>query len=140
MGNPIDWETIRDQGDRRNEVLYAWLRWLVLLEAGLFSVMAGQVFAHALPPQVVWWAKVALLSNGASILFGAIAIFGERALHQRLLRAMAEDAIESLLDEQTQGNTIHFGNVPKVCLISEWLCYLAFVFAVCSWMWVVWLF
>lgn len=141
MNNQAAWQAIAEQGDRRNAVLYAWLRWLVLLEAGLFSLMAGQLFAHRLPDAVLWWAKLALLSNGASILLGVVALYGERALHQRLLEAQVASTLQSRLDGFVQAAPpMHVGNVPRVCVASERLCYAMFVVAMLSWMRVIWLF
>lgn len=134
-----DWKRFAEYGERRNTVLYAWLRWLVLLEAGLFSLMTGQLFARAqaMPLAQLLWAKAALLLTATSILAGAVALFGEVALGRRLLAAHLRSLSPSPVTPT--GVRPFFAGTPKACRIAEWLCYIAFLGSIAAWMRVIWL-
>ncbi|PJC14552.1 MAG: hypothetical protein CO065_14055 [Comamonadaceae bacterium CG_4_9_14_0_8_um_filter_57_21] len=121
-------------GDRRNSALYAWLRWLVLLAAGFFSLMAGQLTGKAWPPTQLWVLKLALGLNAAGILCGAAALYGEVASLRGLALAYKE-RIASILNAPDA----HAPSGPVVAKphalwrASEWLCYAALLGSLVLW-------
>ena len=83
-------------GELRNAARYAWLRWLVLLAAGLFSLMAGQLAGKPFAPAAMWALKTALLLTAAGILGGSVALYAEVSLARQAVKEMKEQLERNL--------------------------------------------
>ncbi len=82
--------------DRRNEAVYSWLRWLMLIATGAFSLSAGLVLGKSYIGCQLVLLKLALTANALGILFGSIAVYGEAKLHIGILRRYADNQIHKL--------------------------------------------
>lgn len=136
MNPPLHSElkTLAGLGGQSNDKLYAWLRWLILLAAGFFSLMAGQLTGKAFPPLPLLLLKLALGSNAAGILAGAAALYGEVAAARRLAR-MYKEGLAGILqdgpDSATSGPVV--AKPPWFARASERLCYLALTGSLLAW-------
>lgn len=74
-------------GVARNNARYAWLRWLVLLAAGFFSLMVGQLAGKAFGILPMLALKASLIANAFGILSGAIALYAEIDIARKLAQA-----------------------------------------------------
>ena len=119
--------------NKRSDKLYAWLRWLVLLAAGFFSLMAGQLTGKAFDPLQWLLLKLALSTNGAGILFGAIALYGEVAAARQLAIDHKERTARKVRGE-SDDLPLHVGGRPSwLSAQSEGLCYGALATSLLLW-------
>lgn len=118
---------------QRNEKLYAWLRWLVLLAAGVFSVMVGQLAGSHFSAIQLLLLKLALGLTAAGILSGSAAVYGEVSSLRQLVRNRATH-ITSVLE----GNEVDIDALVAVepawfLRQAEKVCYASLVCSLVSW-------
>lgn len=133
-------DQLQKYSDLRIEKGYAFLRWLMLISTGAFSlsvtVLFGQHFASCSLPVL----KAALTANAGGVLLGAIALYGEAMLPQGAVRFLVDKEILKL-----QGNHAAAANVPDVYVLPwymkriEQLCYFSLCASLCFWVYFVWL-
>ena len=133
-----DWKQLYETSQARNRAVYGWLRWLVLLAAGFFSVMAAQVFgkpaAVSLP-----WVKAAFLLNAAGILCGAAALHGEVYALRLLVRQQGEDIAENIrAGIPSTKRATYVAPVAAIHTAAEYACYAALAISLVCWCVVVW--
>ena len=129
----VDLRTLADLIGKRSDKLYAWLRWLVLLAAGFFSLMAGQLTGKAFGSLPFLLLKMALSLNAAGILFGAVALFGEVTAIRRAAIAYKEQ-IERRIRETESELPVSIGGRPSwLSRIAEWLCYASLSLSLATW-------
>lgn len=118
---------------QRNEKLYAWLRWLVLLAAGVFSVMVGQLAGVHFSATRLFLLKLALGLTAAGILSGSAALYGEVSSLRRLVKDRAAH-ISSVL-EGTEVDIEAPVAVEPAWLLrqAEKVCYASLVCSLVSW-------
>jgi hypothetical protein len=117
-------------GDKRDQKVYAWLRYLIGLASGALTVLVA--LQGKTPPSTGGIAlKVTWVALGSGILLGALSLFGE----VRTARAMVR-----LLVKQKNQPEYRPGDPPSPIVVppsrvlkwSERLCYCSFVVAVIS--------
>ncbi len=121
-------------GDKRNEKLYAWLRWLVLLAAGFFSLMVGQLAGQSFSQPQLLLLKLALSLNALGILCGSAALYGEVVSLRRLARhykARIDKRLQA--EDECVASEPVVGKPPAFLRASEWVCYVALMGSVVSW-------
>ncbi len=119
--------------EKRDEKLYAWLRWLVLLAAGFFSLMAGQLAGRSFEPTQFLLLKLAMALTAAGILAGATALYGEVSVQRRLAKDLGE-RIADILEETADESAGPIAARPTLLSrISERACYLSLAAALVVW-------
>ncbi|MCP1659343.1 hypothetical protein [Neisseria perflava] len=126
-----------ETGQQRNAAYYAWLRWLVLLCAGFFSVMAGQLLGKNTANLPVVWIKAAFVLNAAGILAGAVVLHGEVYALNRLLKLQADSLADTY--RRNSGATPAYHVAPRGAIhkAAEYVCYAALASALVCWVVVV---
>lgn len=134
-----DWKQLYETSQARNQAVYAWLRWLVLLAAGFFSVMAGQVFGKHAENIPLFWVKAAFLTNVAGILCGAAALHGEVYALRLLVKQQAVDIIENIrAGIPATGYEKYVAPIAAIHKAAEYACYAALAISLACWCAVVW--
>lgn len=126
-------KTATDAANQGRERLYAWLRWLVLLAAGFFSLMAGQFFGKEALLPLALLPKLALTTNALGILLGAVALYGEPASARRLASAAREQAIAVLEGRATADGTPISAAPPRISQWAEPACYASLLASLLAW-------
>lgn len=133
------YKRLNELGEKRSERAYAWLRWLVLLAAGAFSVLVSQVVGDgaalrgSLPVL-----KIAMCLNAGGILCGVVCLFGEVQAVRRLV-AQEVLRLKYTLDEQHE----HAASVPSAASPSWWIrkceafCYIFLAGSLLAWVYFV---
>jgi hypothetical protein len=133
---PLDGEVkaLLEAANRAHEKLHAWLRWLVLLAAGFFSLMAGQLAGKPLSAWMGWALKAALATNALGILAGSIALYAEADVARRLVEAQ-KARVSTLLDGAPPSSIAPaVANRPKWAQRAERACYALLTASLLSWL------
>jgi hypothetical protein len=110
---------------RRDDKVYAWLRWLVLLASGAFTVL---VSLHQPTPNQDGerlCIKLAWTALGAGILFGAFAIYSEVWVTRKLVKMLVE-----LKTNDPGATNALVARPPWLLRVCEALCYVSLLTAV----------
>ncbi|MBU2766491.1 hypothetical protein HAP94_09865 [Acidithiobacillus ferrivorans] len=126
--------------DLRNEKNYAYLRWLMLISTGAFSLSANVLFGKTYPSNSILVLKAALTANAIGILFGAISVYGEAKL--------TNGAVNLLIDKELlkiDGNHEAASRVPTIYALPSYmrvferLFYLSLCCSLVFWVCFIWL-
>lgn len=134
-----EYVALLEQVNRAHEKLHAWLRWLVVLAAGVFSLMAGQLSGKDLPAPAMPCLKLALTLTALGILAGSVALFGEVAQQRRLVEAQRARAAQSLDDPAAAMRPAASAERPAWARRAEQACYAALLSSLFAWTAFVWL-
>jgi hypothetical protein len=116
---------------------YSYLRWLVIIAAGAFSISFGILIGESKPVvPLIYLAKLALTLNALGVMAGAVAVYGEVKLASGIKASQVEVIIKKL-----EGK--HDGRGPSYILPSwlKWtqrICFMFLVLALLSWVVFVW--
>lgn len=83
---------------------YAFLRWLVLLAAGAFSISFGVLIADKVPVELMQLAKLALIFNAFGVMTGVVAVHGEAHLATGIKVALVNRIIQKTQGHPQDGN------------------------------------
>ena len=100
----------------RTEKSHAYLRWLMLIATGAFSLSVNVLFGKSYGALPLLALKAALTANAVGILFGAIAVSGEAMILKGLVRNLCDKKIHEL-----QGNHEAAGNVPTSYVLPSYM-------------------
>ena len=132
--------TVQKYANEHAQAKYAYLRWLMLLAAGAFSLTASIVLAKPFPASPLLVLKAALSANLIGILFGSTAVCGEVRRANEGLRL----ASKQLANSFDQPNTVE-STEQHVSSSPPWQCWVerAFYYSLLSslalWVVFVWL-
>lgn len=140
MRDPMrEYVALLEQVNRAHETLHAWLRWLVVLAAGVFSLMAGQLSGRSLAAPAMLCLKLALTLTALGILAGSVALFGEVAQQRRLVEAQRARAMQSLDDSSPAMRPAANAERPAWAKRAEQVCYGALLMSLAAWTAFVWM-
>lgn len=109
-----DLENLISTANKRNDVFYSWLRYVLLMATGsltvLVSLNAG-AGSSEIPRLLLCWAWTSL---GLGILTGAICLYGEVAFHQDLV----QQAIEQYKQSSDKGSVPSYESAVKYVLVD----------------------
>lgn len=126
--------------EQRNIAFYSWLRWLMLIAAGAFSLTAGLVLGKPYLGLQLLALKVALTANAIGILSGSIAVYGEAKMHKGFMRVIADNEIRKIREPETYvTNKPLYYHLPWWVKYSETICYLALIASLALWLAFIWL-
>ena len=131
----MDREDLRDLirlADRRDELRFAWLRWLLMLASGSLAILVTLRQEGTLAGIPGICMRGAWLGLGAGVLFGAIALYGEVWTAIALVRNRRRQLLEP--SENTSASTSEptIATPPPLLRICEPLCYTCFLASVLS--------
>jgi hypothetical protein len=124
----------------RNDANYSYLRWLMLIAVGAFSLTAGVAFGKPFLGHQLLALKAALSMNVIGILFGAVAVHGESKLAQGALYLVCDREKYTLL-----GNNESAASVPDAYALhwlykkSELAFYFSLSLSLMLWLAFIWL-
>lgn len=126
--NRDDLDEIYALADRRNEKLFAWLRWLILLAAGAFTLL---LTADGTGTASNVFLKAARICMTLGILLGSAALYGEVWHARALVRRLVEDRMRPPSRNAAEPSPI---SVPRPWLfrIAECGCYLSLLASILS--------
>ncbi len=136
MSFSVDGEVkaLLEAANRAHEKLHAWLRWLVLLAAGFFSLMTGQQAGKPLPPLPLAALKAALATNALGILAGSVALYAEAAVARRLVEAQKARAGKLLDGAPAASIAPAVANRPAWAQLAERACYALLAASLACWL------
>lgn len=132
-------DLVQKFSDLRIEKGYAYLRWLMLIATGAFSVSISILFSRQHPVNSLLILKSALSSNAVGILFGAISLYGEAMLPNGAFRLLAQREIYKLQGNHAEASNMpEFYVLPSIMKYFERICYLSLSAALCLWVCFIW--
>ncbi|RJX33199.1 MAG: hypothetical protein C4516_02030 [Oxalobacter sp.] len=133
-------DLLQKYSELRSEKGYAYMRWLMLISTGAFSVSVSVLFGKTFSPQSLIVLKAALSANAIGVLFGAIAIFGEAMLPRGVVRLLVDKEIHKMRrDYEAAANVPSMYTLPPCMKYIERLFYLALCTSLGLWVWFIWL-
>lgn len=126
--------------EARNAAVYSWLRWLMLISAGAFSLTAGLVLGKPYVGCQLMILKLALTANAIGILCGSIAVYGEAKLTIGFLRVFVDNEINRFQSKEYTTIEQLFYRLPWWVKYSEILFYSSLVLTVILWLAFIWLY
>lgn len=133
---------LAEQAQKSNDKYYAWLRWLVLLCAGFFSIMVGQLTGKPFLLMQLWVLKAALGLTAMGILGGSIALYGEVVVQRKQVLNLRHSLLEKLqaagLPNASNGAPVA-ASPDKIHVWSEKVCYTSLIIALLAWVLFVWM-
>ena len=107
-------DTLSEYADRYAEKKYGYLRWLMVLAIGSFSLMAGLTLGKPYLGCQLLALKAALSANAVGILFGAIAVSGEvRRANEGLRLASLHTINNQLPSYERETNVTSVSSSPR---------------------------
>ena len=127
--NEEDIKQLFELGKNREEKKYEWLRWVILLASGAFTLL---VSFHTTRTDIEWartLLKVSWLGLGMGILFGALALYGEVYTMNQLVRKVADEL------KKEYGTRLPVTAGPtRMQKLAEPLCYISLTISIFSMM------
>ncbi|QKE37580.1 hypothetical protein [Ferrovum myxofaciens] len=126
--------------DLRNEKSYAYLRWLMLISTGAFSLSVNVLFGKTYLSNSIFVLKAALTANAVGILFGAFSVYGETMLTKGAVSLVIDKEIHKLdgnYEAASRVPTIYA--LPSYMRLVEKLFYLSLCFSLIFWVYFIWL-
>lgn len=124
--------------ETRNIAVYSWLRWLMLISLGAFSLTAGLILGKPLGNQQLIL-KFALTANALGILCGSIAVYGEAKLTIGFLKVFANNELKKLQGKQYKSPETLFYTLPWWVKFSEMSFYSLSILTIALWLLFIWL-
>lgn len=131
---------LSDAAAARNKANYEYLRWLMLLVIGAFSLTANLAFGKPFDGCQLLALKVALTANAIGILFGSIAVCGEAILARGILLVLCD-----IEEHKARGNHEAAANVrrayqlPWPVKVCEFALYGSLIVCLIAWVAFIWL-
>ncbi len=118
-------QELLDLAEKRDEKVYDWLRWLVLLASGALTLLVS-LGDKATPLQTVLpLMRVAWVGLGAGIVFGAFAIYTDVWMARKLVRRLWER-----LKRNPESDAPISISPPPLLVATEHACYISLLIAV----------
>lgn len=120
----MDLQQIMTINEQRNQLMYNWLRWLVVLAAGCFAALLSFLATKTLPASLLLLLKVALTCQAVGILLGSIALYGEIVVIRGLLKAVIGEynhIAQEQYAHETNGVSVFL--LPTIYRVCEKCCY-----------------
>lgn len=131
---------LKEYSDRCNEENYKYIRWLMVIAVGAFSLTAGVVFGKTLQPYPLLAAKLALTANAIGILGGAIGAYGEAKLARGALLLVAQIEDHTLQGDDTLAARVpHAYQIPFWVKLGEFVFYSSLCLSMVCWIAFIWL-
>lgn len=116
--------------DKRDETVYAWLRYLIGLASGALAILASlqnhQEHGVAGIAQKVSWTAL-----GLGILLGALRAYGEVWTAREIVRRLVAERKRQSTSGDTNVLPI-IAAAPRILIWCEWACYGSLILAVIS--------
>ena len=121
---------IYEFADRRDQTLYEWLRFIILLGSGALSLLVPLLQGHNNSSST--WLKCTWISLGIGIITASIRLYVQVLTKKQLVKKLIQ-----LRKEYPATNGISqkqpFGyNPPKPLIYCEHICYVSFMLAIVS--------
>ena len=124
----VEYQELLELGRRRDEKVYAWLRYLIGLASGALAVLVS-LQIHTQPGAAGIAQKIAWVSLGSGILFGSLRLYGEVwTARELVLKLVAERERQHLSGDATMLPVVV--NLPRYVKLSERACYCSLISAV----------
>lgn len=123
--NANDIQKLFDMASEREEKKYAWLRWLLLLAAGAFTILVSfqtnksEYYTARLLMRIAWGGL------GLGILAGALALYGEVHTITLLVKKLAVE-----LKKDPEQRAPITGGPSLIQTVAEPTCYVSLIIAV----------
>jgi hypothetical protein len=119
-----------EYGQKRDEKVYAWLRYLIGLASGALAVLVS-LQSHSEHGVAGIAQKVAWISLGSGILLGSLRLYGEVWTEREMVKKLvAERKRQALSGDATTLPIVAM--LPRYVRLSERLCYCSLILAVVS--------
>ncbi len=129
--NEREMRQVLELGDKRNDLLYPWLRWLIVFAAGSLAVLVslhGDKPFHGIPGIMM---KASWLLLGAGVVFGTFALYIEVWTARRILKEFVRRKRERDLNGvETAPRSPIVVTAPRVLRLCEPACYVSLLGAV----------
>lgn len=118
---------------------YAYLRWLVIIAAGAFSISFGILIGDHKPVlPVLYIAKLALTLNALGVMAGVVAVYGEVNVASGI-KAAQVDVILKKMEGKHDGQGPSY-MLPPWLKRTEYVCFLLLSLSISTWIVFVWFF
>ena len=117
---------------------YEWMKWLIAIAAGVFSVIVTQVSKISLlSVDQLFLLKIAMSANALGVLFGAIYIYTDIRYGKDLIRKIQIQRYYLMLENKKCDKFVRSDNLwfAEKCKPLSLLCFLA---VIVIWVWFVW--
>jgi hypothetical protein len=125
-----EFKEVIEYARKREEKVYAWLRYLIGLASGALAVLVS-LQSHVDAGTAGVAQKVALVALGCGILLGSLRLYGEVWTARELVKRLVEERKRQAEEGDPEPSPISVA-LPRFVKQSEWLCYTSFVVSVVS--------
>jgi hypothetical protein len=126
--NSQQFQEVVEYGQKRDEKVNAWLRYLIGLASGALAVLVS-LQSHSEPGVAGIAQKVAWVALGSGILLGSLRLYGEVWTARELVKKLvAERKRQALSGDATTSPIV--AELPRYVKLSERFCYCSLILAV----------
>ena len=126
--NSQQFQEVVEYGQKRDEKVYEWLRYLIGLASGALAVLVS-LQSHSEPGVAGIAQKVAWVALGSGILLGSLRLYGEVWTARELVKKLvAERKRQALSGDATTSPIV--AELPRYVKLSERFCYCSLILAV----------
>lgn len=118
---------------------YEWLKWLVAIAAGVFSVIVTQVSKmSSLSAEQLVLLKIAISVNALGIVLGAIYLYTDVRHEKDLVRKLQIQRYHLLLEGKNRYNNVIKSDRLRFAELCKPFSLVCFLLVICIWVWFVW--
>ncbi len=118
---------------------YEWLKWLVAIAAGVFSVIITQIpkISFLQADQLILL-KIAISVNALGIVLGAIYLYTDVRHEKDLVRKLQIQRYYLLLEGKSKYNNVVNSDRLRFAELCKPFSLICFLIVICIWVWFVW--
>jgi hypothetical protein len=131
-------DQLEKYSELRTEKSHAYLRWLMLIATGMFSLTVNVLFGKTYCGHPLFFLKAALTANAVGVLFGAIAVSGEAMLAKSVVRLLCDETTEAIKNRKAAPKTPLFCTLPPYMRYIENLFYISLCLSLVLWVCFIW--
>lgn len=135
-------ELEREVANRNNSLKqkdYEWMKWLIVIAAGVFSVIVTQVYKmSSLSVEQLILLKIAISANALGIVLGAIYLYTDVRHEKDLIRKIQIQRYHLLLEGKNKFNNVIHSDRLQFAERCKPLSLICFLVVILIWVWFVW--
>lgn len=117
---------------------YEWLKWLVAISAGVFSVMTTQLAKGNFQLDQLFLIKLAILFNALGVIFGVIYLYQDVKTDRDFVNKLHIQALNLMLKGERRYERVIASEKSFLSNISRTICLLSLFLSISVWICFIW--
>lgn len=127
--------------DKINESLkkeFEWIKWIVAIAAGVFSVMTTQLAKGNFQGEQLLLIKFAIISNAIGVIFGAVFLYQDVKTEMGFVKGIEIQRKTVMLTGKPRYDKAIPSDRNFIMRVAKFCCMTSLSIAMCIWIWFIW--